>query len=141
MLNGIAIDLKPFYECLPETMHTQLNSWLDMQSQNNNNNNAKTNEFKLSIFQLSDIQSNKCLPSATFIYKINSIYNILQVAMSAYAINVRNYLDPHIPPKIIELLNSIRQITNVCIERMLFHEDDYIVQVSEWFSDHDIYHF
>lgn len=128
MLSGIAIDLKPFYECLLETMLTQLNSWLDVQSQNYVN--PKTNEFKVQFyFQLTDIQSNKSLPSATFIYKINSIYNVLQVAMSAYATNVRNYLDPCVPPKIIDLLNSIRQTTNVCIERMLFHEDDHIVQV------------
>lgn len=92
------------------------------------------------FFQLTEIQSSKCLPSAAFIYKVNSLYNILQVALSAYAINVHNYLDPNVPPKIVDLLNSIRQTTNICTERMLFHEDDYIVQVSanEHLIDHDI---
>lgn len=83
-------------------------------------------------FQLSDIQSSASLPTATFIYKINSIYNILQVAMSAYTTNARNYLDPGTtPPKIVDLLNSIRQTITVCIDRMLFHEDDYFVQVGD----------
>lgn len=101
----------------------------------------KTNDSKFaSFFQLTDITSNKCLPSNAFISKVNSLYNIQQVAMSAYAINVRNYLDPCVPPKIADLLNSIRQTTNVCTERMLFHEDDYIVQVStnKHLIDHDI---
>lgn len=57
------------------------------------------------------------------------MYNLLHVALSAYTINARNYLDTNTPPKIVDLLNSIRQTTNVCIERMLFDEDDCIVQV------------
>lgn len=64
--------------------------------------------------------------------------------MSAYTINARNCLDPGPPPpKIVDLLNAIRQTTSVCIDKMLFHEDDYIVQVSDdrHVGDRDIYHF
>lgn len=78
---------------------------------------------------LTDIKSSQSYSPASFAFKINSLYNILQVAVTAYTSNVRNYLDNGVPPKAIELLNSLQQTTHICVARMLFDEEDFVVQV------------
>lgn len=86
------------------------------------------------IFQLTEIQSNKIFSSAGFASKVLSLHNILQLAVSTYVSNARNFLDRDVPPKIEELLSYIQLTTVVCVERMLFDEEDFVVRVSS--GDH-----
>lgn len=75
------------------------------------------------------MQSIKYFSPASFASKIHSLYNILQVAVSTYVNNARNFEGQGVPPKIEELLISIWQTTVTCVDRKLFDEDDYVVQV------------
>lgn len=78
---------------------------------------------------MSEIRSNEYFSPQAFASKVFSLYNISQIAMSTYVNNIKNFLDQRIPPKIVDLLCSIQMTTIICVERMLFDEDDYVVQV------------
>lgn len=78
---------------------------------------------------MNEIQSNKPFTPASFASKAYSLYNLLQIAVSTYVTNVGNYLDHGIPPKVLDILCSIWEATVICVERALFDEEDYIVQV------------
>ena len=80
---------------------------------------------------MGEIQSNNLFTPTSFAFKVCSLYNILQIAVSTYVTNVRNYLDRAIPPKILNLLIAIRETTIICVDRGLFDSDDCVVQVSD----------
>lgn len=78
-----------------------------------------------------EIQPNKYFTPASFASKVHSLYNIQQIAVSTFVNNARNYMDREIPPKIVDLLTSVRETTIICVERGLFDADDCVVQVRD----------
>lgn len=76
-----------------------------------------------------EIQSDKHFTPALFASKVYTLHNILQTALSCYSNNVRNFMDHCIPPKIADLLRDIVHTTIICVERKLFDEADFVVQV------------
>lgn len=78
---------------------------------------------------MTEIQSDKLFSAELFAFKIYSLYNLIQTALSSYSNNLRNFLDRCAPPKITDLLNDIVHTTIICVQRKLFDEEDFVVQV------------
>lgn len=90
---------------------------------------VRIRSFPNFCFQITEIQSNKQFPPSLFASKVYLLYNILQTALSCYSTNLRNFLDRCIPPKITDLINSIVEVTMICVEGKLFDQDDFVIQV------------
>lgn len=80
-------------------------------------------------FQIEEVQWNNALSHGQFSLKICSLFNILQIALSTYIRNLRNFINNGVPEKIVSLLQSIRDATMICVERNIFDRDDVVVAV------------
>lgn len=84
---------------------------------------------------MNEITSNEST-SLLFAIKVLTFYNMLRGALTSYCINLKHFKNFDVPSKVKDLFRFCRTINNICTEKLLFDEDDYIVKVS-WFRDHN----